>query len=153
MWDLDDEMQAFKALSYRDKLRVSRCLAKGRAPDDQQMGVAAVELAESYQRKSRAQVAILRWAPVVIVGVGVLGVALNAIDGVKVGLIVYALMILVGITNFVFNPLTRPQNMARSLKASRLIASAGVAPYLPNGADYVEDIRRADAERLSQFGP
>jgi len=29
--------------------------------------------------------------------------------------------------------------------------SAGVAPYLGDGGEYVEDIRRADAERLSRF--
>lgn len=29
--------------------------------------------------------------------------------------------------------------------------SAGVAPYLGEGSEYVEEIRRADAERLSRF--
>lgn len=29
--------------------------------------------------------------------------------------------------------------------------SAGVAPYLGEGSEYVEDIRRADVERLSDF--
>lgn len=29
--------------------------------------------------------------------------------------------------------------------------SAGLAPYLEEGAEYVEDVRRADAERLSQL--
>lgn len=29
--------------------------------------------------------------------------------------------------------------------------SAGIAPYLKEGGEYVEDIRRADAERLSRF--
>jgi predicted transcriptional regulator len=32
-----------------------------------------------------------------------------------------------------------------------LAKSAGVAPYLGEGSEYVEDIRRADAERLSRF--
>ena len=32
-----------------------------------------------------------------------------------------------------------------------LEASAGVAPYLGDGSEYVEEIRRADAERLSRF--
>ena len=31
--------------------------------------------------------------------------------------------------------------------------SAGIAPYLDEGGEYVEDIRHADAERLSQFAP
>jgi hypothetical protein len=29
--------------------------------------------------------------------------------------------------------------------------SAGSAPYLEDGADYVEELRRADSERLSRF--
>ena len=29
--------------------------------------------------------------------------------------------------------------------------SAGIAPYLEEGAEYVEDIRREDAERLSRL--
>lgn len=29
--------------------------------------------------------------------------------------------------------------------------TAGIAPYLEQGADYVEGIRREDAERLSRF--
>lgn len=29
--------------------------------------------------------------------------------------------------------------------------SAGVAPYLKEGSEYVEEIRRPDAERLSEF--
>ncbi len=29
--------------------------------------------------------------------------------------------------------------------------TAGVAPYLEEGAEYVEDIRRADAERLARL--
>jgi len=32
-----------------------------------------------------------------------------------------------------------------------LEGSAGVAPYLGEGTEYVEDVRRADAERLSRF--
>jgi metal-responsive CopG/Arc/MetJ family transcriptional regulator len=29
--------------------------------------------------------------------------------------------------------------------------SAGIAPYLPNGADYVESLRAVDAERLREL--
>lgn len=32
-----------------------------------------------------------------------------------------------------------------------LESSAGIAPYLGDGSEYVEEIRRADAERLSRF--
>lgn len=32
-------------------------------------------------------------------------------------------------------------------------ATAGIAPYLPDGAGYVEGIRAADAERLRELAP
>lgn len=31
--------------------------------------------------------------------------------------------------------------------------TAGIAPYLDEGVEYVEDLRREDAERLSRFEP
>jgi hypothetical protein len=65
----------------------------------------------------------------------------------------YLAFALIGIVHFMINPATRPKNMARSLEASRLIASAGSAPYLKDGAEYVADIRRADVERLRGFDP
>jgi hypothetical protein len=34
MWPLDENTQAFQTLSYGDKLRVSRYLTRGEAPDD-----------------------------------------------------------------------------------------------------------------------
>jgi predicted transcriptional regulator len=34
-----------------------------------------------------------------------------------------------------------------------LEGSAGLAPYLEEGTGYVEDVRRTDAERLSQLEP
>lgn len=124
MWHLDDEMPVFKALPYRDKLRVSRCLAQGHAPGSRQMATAAVELAESYGRQSRAKVALLRWSPLILIVIGGVGATFNAIDGDRLGLFVYVLMILVSIWNLMFEPATRPENMARSLEASRRIAAA-----------------------------
>jgi predicted transcriptional regulator len=32
-------------------------------------------------------------------------------------------------------------------------ATAGIAPYFEEGASYVEDLRREDAQRLSRFEP
>lgn len=151
MWDTDEEMQAFKALPYRDKLRVGRCLARGQAPADRHLAAAAVELAESYQRKSRGYLALLRWFPVFLMVIGGLGVALNATGGDPLGLVIYALYLPMGFAYLACSPVTRPKNMARALEASRLVSSAGIAPYLKDGAEYVEDIRRADAERLSQL--
>lgn len=151
MWTVDDEMQTFKALPYRDKLRVSRHLARGQAPGDPRMAAAAVELAESYQRQERLLVMFLRWSPLILLVIGGVGAVFDAIDGDQFGLILYALIALGGIWDLMFNPLTRPKNMARSLEASRRISSAGCAPYLEEGAKYVEGIRRADAERLSRW--
>lgn len=151
MWDVDDEMRVFKALSYRDKVRVGRCLARGEAPDDPQRAAAAVELAESYQRQSRTLMAVMRWLPAVMIIVGGVGVVLDALDEDYLGSSLYVLFALIGVTHFMINPATRPKNRARSLEASRRVASAGSAPYLEDGAEYVEDIRRADVERLSRL--
>lgn len=125
MWNSDDEMQVFKALPYRDKVRVSRFLVRGVAPDDPKQVVAAVELAENYQRKNQILLASMRWLPAIIVVVGVVGVVLHAMEGDYLGSIFYVLFALIGAVHFLINPATRPKNMARSLEASRLISSAG----------------------------
>lgn len=153
MWDSDDEMQVFQGLSYWDKVRVGRCLAKGEAPDDPRRAAAAVELAESYQRQNRTLTGVMRWLPAVIIIVGGVGVVLDALDEDYLGSILYVLLALIGITHFMINPATRPKNRIRSLEKSRLVASAGSAPYLEDGAKYVENLRRVDAARLSQFDP
>lgn len=153
MWDVDDEMQVFKALSYRDKVRVGRCLAKGDTPADPHMATAAVELAGSYQRKNRTLMVWMRWLPAIMILLGGIGVALNALDEDYFGSILYVAFALIGVVHFMINPATRPKNLARSLAKSRLVASAGSAPYLEDGAEFVENIRRADVERLSQFDP
>lgn len=153
MWDLGDQTQVFKALPYRDKLRVSRRLARGQAPADPHMATAAIELAESYQRKSRSYVALMRWSPAILIVIGGLNLALDVTGGDQLGLIVSVLYVLMGIVYLMFNPVTRPKNMDRALETSRLIATAGSAPYLKDGPEYVEDVRRADAERLSRLDP
>lgn len=136
MWEVDDEMQVFKALPYRDKVRVSRCLARGEAPDDPQRATAAVELAESYQRKSPSLMTLMRWLPAIMIIFGGIGLVLDALEGDYLGSILYALFALIAAIHFMINPATRPKNMARALEGSRLIASAGSAPL-----------------RLSQFDP
>lgn len=128
MWELDDEMQEFKALSYRDKVRVGRCLARGQAPDDRQLAAAAVDLAESYQRKSPGHLALVRWLPVIFMVIGGFGVALNAIGDDQLGAIVYGLYLPMGLAYLACSPITRPKNMAKGLEASRRIVSAGSAP-------------------------
>jgi hypothetical protein len=126
MWAVDEEMQTFNELPYRDKWRVSRCLVRGEAPRDPRKAAAAVELAESYQRQRRRDGAFLFWLPVaLIVGAGCLAV-LDAVEGDLLRVITFALVVLSGIEQLMFNPITRPKNMARALEASRRIVASGV---------------------------
>lgn len=127
MWNVDDEMQTFKALSYRDKVRVGRCLARGVAPDDPQQVVAGIELAESYQRNSRILVVVMRWLPAIMIILGGIGVVFNTLDEDYLGAVLYVLFALIGLAHYMINPVTRPKNMARSLEASRGIAAADIA--------------------------
>lgn len=76
---------------------------------------------------------------------------LNSLEGDSLGVILYVLSALIGLTHLMINPATRPKNMAKALHRSRLVASAGIAPYLKDGVEYVDQIRLADAARLSQL--
>jgi hypothetical protein len=126
MWPQDDEMKAFRALPYGQKLRVGRCLARGEAPTDPQLAAAAVELAESYERQDQLSAVAYRWAPLIILVLAA-PLAISAIDrGDELGLIINALVVLTSAMHFALSPATRPKNMARGLEASRRIA--GFAP-------------------------
>lgn len=46
MWFLNQEGEEFRALSYGDKFRLSRYLARGEAPRDPRMAAAAIEIGE-----------------------------------------------------------------------------------------------------------
>lgn len=119
MWGRDKGMQSFNALPFRDKWRVRGFLARGEAPNDPCMATAAVELAESYPRQAMAW---MRWLPIyILLIIGYLALP-RAIDGDLAMAILYTVVALISIVQFVFSPLTRPKNMARSLKASRRIA-------------------------------
>lgn len=126
MWPWDDKMPTFKALSYGDKWRVSRSLARGEAPGEPRMAAAAVELAESYQRQNGAITVLMRWLPVLmIVGVGYVSIS-TAVEGDGLMLIYFALIVLLGIVYLTFSPTTRPKKMAQGLEASRrVVASRG----------------------------
>lgn len=120
-----DDMQAFQGLSYGEKWRVARFLAKGEAPQDPRMAVAAVELAESNQRQGRVVTTLVRWLPVaVIIGGGAAAVHSAASGDVSV-VVVMALVVLVNVAHLMLNPMTRPQKVTRSLEASRRISAAG----------------------------
>lgn len=115
-------MQAFENLSLIEKLRISRLVTVGRAPDDPERAAAAVELAEHYREQSRAYAAFNRWLPLFIVlGLGYVALP-RVLEGDLMMGAIYAVVIVCGIGQFMFNPATRPKNLARSLEASRRIA-------------------------------
>lgn len=118
-------MQAFQALSYGDKWRVTRFLANGEAPQDPRMAAAAVVLAESYQHRGPAVTTLARWLPIAVVIGGGAAAILSAASGDAAAAILLALVVLVNIAHLTFSPMTRPQNVTRSLEASRQVSAAG----------------------------
>jgi len=123
MCALRDEMPAFRALSDGDKFRVSRLLVRGKAPSDPRMAAAAVELAESYHCRGRAYKAFSRWVPVLTAIWIFTRTIPGAIEGGVGDAILVVVVILGAAGNLVLNLAMRPKNVARSLDASRRIAS------------------------------
>lgn len=123
MWLLSKKTQVFNALSYRDKVRVSRCLARGRAPDNPRLAAAAVELAESYRHQNRAQAVFMRWAPVLTAVILSALTIPAAIAGDLPMTIAFSLVVLCSIAYIVFDPAAWPKNVARSLEASSQVAA------------------------------
>jgi hypothetical protein len=120
-----DEMQTFRALSYREKWRVTRLVAKGEAPQDPEMAVAVVELAERYQRRGRGEPMLHRFLAGALVLVGIALAILAAAHGDALLMSAMALIALTNIGQLAFNPMLRPKNVARSLEASKQISAAG----------------------------
>jgi len=116
-------MPTFKSLSYGDRWRVNRLLARGGAPADPRMAAAAIELAESCQDRMANQSALVRWLPVVA---GVLLGAATIYFAIEGDTLVAVLNGIAAATNFaqlVLNPMFRPRNVARSLEASRQVSA------------------------------
>jgi hypothetical protein len=127
MWILNEETQAFQALSYGDKLRVGRCLTWGQAPGDPRLAAAAVELGESYQDQSRTYAAVMGWSPVFMaLGLGWLSGS-HAVEGDGTMLILFVAVVLGSTWIFIFDPATRPKNIARCLDASRRVVAERAA--------------------------
>jgi hypothetical protein len=120
-----DDMRTYQALSYGEKWRVTRLVAKGEAPHDPRMAAAAVELAERYQRKGRNEAALYRFLAIALILVGVTLAVLAAADGNALTMSAMALIALTNVGQLVFNPMLRPRNVARSLEASRRVSVAG----------------------------
>jgi hypothetical protein len=90
------------------------------------LAVAAVELAEGYQRQGRAIAVVMRWHPVLaIVCFGYLSIS-AASRGEQWMLIFVPLLVLGSFAHLIFNPGTRPKNMARGLEASRRVVASGL---------------------------
>lgn len=89
------------------------------------MAAAAVELAESYQRRERATPTLFRWLAIALILVAFALGIFAATDGDAPVMIAMALLVLTNVGQLVFNPAARPQNVARSLEASRQVSAAG----------------------------
>jgi hypothetical protein len=121
MWFLNQEGEEFQALSYGDKFRLSRCLARGEAPRDPRMAAAAIEIGEIYMSKSQGYIVATRWGPALIVVLNALFLTLALINGDEVRLILGVLIALGSAVDLVLSPLTRPKNMARAVEGSRWV--------------------------------
>jgi hypothetical protein len=88
------------------------------------MAAAAVELAERYQRREGGTSTLFRWMAVLLVlAAGGLGV-LATVKGDVLLTISMALILLTNVAHLAFNPAARPENVARSLEASREVSAA-----------------------------
>jgi fatty acid desaturase len=117
-------MQTFRTLSYGEKRRVTRLVAKGEAPQDPRMAVAAVELAERYQRREQGAPQLFR-AMAILLAIVALGLGvLAAVRGDVLLTISMTLLLLTNLGHLAFNPAARPRNVARSLEASRQVSAA-----------------------------
>jgi hypothetical protein len=119
------DIRKFQALSYGERWRVTRLVAKGEAPQDPRMAAAAVELAERYQRRGRGEASLHRGLAIVLILVGLALAVLAAANGDTLMVSAMALLVLSNVAQFAFNPMTRPKNVARSLEASRRVSAAG----------------------------
>jgi hypothetical protein len=119
-----DDLRTYQALSYGEKWRVTRLVAKGEAPQNPRMAAAAVELAERYQRRGRGEPTLYRFLAIALIFVGVALAVLAAAEGHALVMSSMALIALSNIGQLVFNPMLRPRNVARSLEASRRVSVA-----------------------------
>lgn len=121
MGPVEDRMETSRALSYREQWRVRGYLVRGEAPSDPRMAVAAVELAERYQRRGRIVTKVMRWWPAFMIVVFGFATFSNALEGDTGMTIVYAVIVLGSLAQLLFDPIMRPKQTARSLEASRRV--------------------------------
>lgn len=124
MWPLDEQMETFRALPFREQWRVRGYVVRGEAADDPRMATATVELAESYERHRRLYLGVMRWFPLLMLALLSYPALRNAIGGDVAMGIVCVLIVLLGVGHLLFSPTMRPKKMVRSLKASRRIVAS-----------------------------
>jgi hypothetical protein len=116
-------MRSFERLSFPDKWRVNRLLARGKGPDDTRTAAAAVELAESYQRQGRSHRAIVLFA-FVIMATGFTFIGVAAVGSGEAELsILCALIVVASVVQLAFSPTIRPRKVAQSLEAARRVVA------------------------------
>jgi hypothetical protein len=88
------------------------------------MAAAAVEWAESHQRRGQSRAALPRWLALAVVIVCGATAILFAADGDPLVATLNALIALVYLGHLTLNPMVRPQSVARSLKASKEVVAS-----------------------------
>jgi hypothetical protein len=119
----DEKTPGFKALSFRDKWRVNRSVARGEAPADPRLAVPAVELAERHLQSSRRPTLMRGLTMVLVVGFGALAIVAAA-KAELVSAVLYGLFSVAQLGQLTLNPVLRPTHMARALEQSRRVAVA-----------------------------
>lgn len=113
----------FRELSSIDQFRVLRSLTRGEAPHDSRLAAITLDTAKRYQTDSRLLAALFRWLPIVMAILLVVETVPGALDGQVGMMILFAVAVLGVIGNVMLNPWTRPQNVGRSMEASRRIVA------------------------------
>lgn len=113
----------FQALSTLGQLRVCRFLTRGESPDDPEFAVVTREVGEHYQAQDPRIAVFRRWWPAVpALCVTVLTLP-GAVDGELWKAIMFVLIVLGVVGNLMLNPWTRPNNVAKSVEASRRVVA------------------------------
>ena len=87
------------------------------------MAVAAVALAERYQRQGHMR--LTRRLAILTVVLMVPASVFSILDGDTLRAVLFGFLALIHAAHLRFNPATQPENVARSLEASRRVIASG----------------------------
>jgi hypothetical protein len=113
-----NRMPHYNALSFGDRWRVLASLRRGEAPSDPRLAAAAVELGEASQRQGRGPLLIF-WFPLAVAICTAAAALLFVVQGDPLLAGANVLVTVVNFAHLAISPLSRPANVARSLRASR----------------------------------